>query len=171
MVRFLTIQNVAAFFGTEFLLVFRVLIEDQPADGPDQAQDTGNDKRHFPAVGHNRPDHQRGSEHRAHRGSDVKVTHRDGALFGREPFATGFQPGRDHRRFGHTDRTTGHSQTDPAVGQRGAHTEDGPQDGKHRIADFSAEHVENIACNGLHQGIAGRIGGNNIGILLGRDPQ
>ncbi|MPN33930.1 hypothetical protein SDC9_181422 [bioreactor metagenome] len=126
MLRFLAINNVVALFVRQFFLVTRMLIEDKPGHGPDEAQGTRDNERHLPAVHHDRPDNQRRGNHRTDRGADVKVADRNGAFFRREPFGTGFQPRRDHRGFCRTDRAARQRQAPPASCQCGCATENGP---------------------------------------------
>ena len=167
MMRFLTRKNVVAFFLAQPGLLFRMFIEDQPANRPNHTEDAGDDKCHFPAVGDDGPDHQRRRDHSADRGADVEIAHGDGTLFRREPLAAGFQAGRDHRGFRRADRAARNRQAAPAARQRGGGAEDRPKDGEHRIANFGAENIKNITRDRLHDGIAGRVSGDDIGVLLG----
>ena len=169
--RFLAFEDVTAFFLAQFLLIFRVFVEQQPADGPDQAQHAGDDERHLPAVRDDGPYHQRRGDHAADRRAHVEIADGDRTLFGREPFAAGLQPGGDHCRFRHADRAARQRQPAPTVGQCGAHAEQRPQNGEHGVADLGAQHVQHVARHRLHHGVARGVGGDDIGILLGGDVQ
>ncbi len=169
MLRFLAGNNVLTLFVAEFGLLFGMLIEDQPAERPNQAQHASDDKCHLPAVRHNRPHHQRRRQHSADRGADVEVAHGDGALFSREPLAARFQARRDHRRFRRADCAARQRKTAPAACHRRRGAENRPEYGKHGIADFGAEQIEHVARDRLHNGIAGGVGRHDVGVLLGGD--
>ncbi len=146
-----------------------MFVEDQPGHCPGEAQHAGDDERHLPAVHHDCPHYQRRCNHRTNRRTDVKVTHSDGTFFRREPLGRRFQACRDHCRFRRAYCATGQRQTAPAACQRSRAAEYRPQNGKHRIADFGAQYVKDVASNRLHECVSRRIGRDNIGILLSGD--
>ena len=171
MLRFLTTNDVLAFFFGEFFLIARVLIENQPRDCPGEAQHAGNDESHLPAVHHDSPHHQRRRNHRPDGRTHVEVADSNRALFCREPLGTGLQSRRDHRGFCRTDRTARQRQAAPAARQRGGSAEHRPGDGEEGIADFGTEDIQHVACNRLHDGVRRGIGSNDVGVLLRGDMQ
>lgn len=149
-------------------MIFRVAIEKQPEDEPDEAECAGGDEGHLPAEAYGQPGYGERSDDRADIGSGVKNSSGEGALFFGKPFGDGFDAGGKIRGFAEAEESA--SDTERKSGGSGGMSDGGetPDRDGDGVTFARAETIHQISAAEETEAVGGLKHAGDVTILYTR---
>lgn len=147
-------------------MLLRGTVGHAPEDGPEDAEDAGNDEGDPPVVVQDGPGDDGRGEHGSRRGADAVDPAGEPALPGGEPLGGDLHSGGVEGGFGQADAEAQYHHGDPRAEEPGQGVKHRPEDGHEGEDRAHPEPVHDVAGEDAADGIGQVEGGGDPGVLL-----